>query len=86
MPGPGVALPIEIRRPLGLEITVKQTNVKETKRAQYIVGSAILWASIFVATAVILHGTPFFAQLIGILGVGMVWSVIITPMVLSQDR
>ena len=58
----------------------------ETKRAQYILGASILWAAIFVAAAVILRGTPYFAQLLPILGMGMVWSVIITPVVLSPDR
>lgn len=39
-----------------------------------------------MATAVVLRGTPFFAQLLAILSVGMVWSVIITPLVLSPDH
>ena len=51
----------------------------------FALGAAIHWAAIFVATAVILHGTPFFGLLLDILGVGMAWSVIITPMMLFQD-
>lgn len=60
--------------------------MREKKRAQYIVATAILWAVIFVATAIVLRGTPFFAQLLIILSAGMVWSVIVTPLVLSPDR
>lgn len=43
----------------------------------YLIGSCIVWASIFLAVAVMLP--EHFAQLLPILAGGMVWFVILVP-------
>ncbi len=54
------------------------TENKSFQRA-YLVGSVIVWVGIWLASAVILQGTPYFAQMLPILGIGMIWSVILVP-------
>ncbi len=51
----------------------------ETNLNAYILGSAIVWAAILLGTAVVLKGTPYFAQLLPILGGGAARSVVIGP-------
>jgi hypothetical protein len=51
---------------------------KTFKRA-YLIGSVIVWVSIVIGTAVILSGTPYFAQVLPILSTGVVWSIVILP-------
>ena len=51
---------------------------KTFKRA-YLIGSVIVWASILIGTAVILSGTPYFAQLLPILSAGVLWSILLVP-------
>ena len=45
----------------------------------YLLGAGIVWTAIFFATAVVLQGTPFFAQLLPILAGGAVWFVVLVP-------
>ena len=45
----------------------------------YTIGAAIVWAGLFMAVAVVLRGSGFFAQLLPILTGAMVWFVIIIP-------
>jgi hypothetical protein len=52
----------------------------------YILGSAIVWAAIILGTAVVLKGTPYFTQLLPILGGGAVWSVVIGSAALRRKQ
>jgi hypothetical protein len=45
----------------------------------YLVSTTIVWLAILVAASVILRGTPYFGQLLPILGGGIVWFVVILP-------
>ena len=56
-------------------------NMAENRTFQraYLIGSVIVWVGIWLASAVILQGTPYFAQMLPILGSGMVWFVILIP-------
>lgn len=47
--------------------------------AKYAISSAIVWAAIILACAVILKGTHYLSQLLPILGGGAAWNVIIAP-------
>ncbi len=49
-------------------------------------GAAIVWAGLFIASAVVLRGTPYFGQLLPILTGGMVWFVIIVPSAARANR
>jgi len=49
------------------------------KLRTYVLGAAIVWAGISVASAVLFQGTPRFAQLLPILSGGAVWFVVIVP-------
>lgn len=51
---------------------------KTFKRA-YLIGSVIVWVSILIGTAVILSGTPYFAQMLPILLAGVLWFVLLVP-------
>ena len=51
---------------------------KTFKRA-YLIGSVIVWVSILIGTAVILSGTPYFAQMLPILLAGVFWFVLLVP-------
>ena len=51
---------------------------KTFKRA-YLIGSAIVWVSILIGTAIILSGTPYFAQILPILSVGVFWFIVLLP-------
>ena len=48
------------------------------KRA-YLFGSVIVWVSILIGTALILSGTPYFAQILPILFVGLIWFIVLLP-------
>lgn len=52
----------------------------------YLVGAVIVWVGLLIATAVVLAGTPHFAQLLPILGGGVVWFVVIVPGALFRER
>jgi hypothetical protein len=51
---------------------------KTFKRA-YLIGTVIIWVGIWLASAVILKGTPYFAQMIPILVIGGFWFVVLIP-------
>jgi hypothetical protein len=51
---------------------------KTFKRA-YLIGSVIVWVSILIGSAVILSGTPYFAQILPILSVGLIWFIVLLP-------
>ena len=56
------------------------------KLSTYLLGAAIVWAGIFLATAVLLAGTPYFATMLPILGGGATWFVIVVPATMHQRR
>ena len=56
------------------------------KLSTYTIGAAIVWAGILLATAVVLAGTPYFAQLLPILGGGIAWFVVMVPGAWSRPR
>jgi hypothetical protein len=49
------------------------------KLSTYAIGAVIVWVAIIAATAVVLAGTPYFAQVLPIVGGGAVWFVVIVP-------
>jgi len=51
---------------------------KTFKRA-YLIGSVIVWVGILIGTAVILSGTQYFAQILPILFVGVIWFIVLLP-------
>jgi hypothetical protein len=56
------------------------------KLQTYVLGATIVWAGIFVASAVLLQGTPHFAQMLPILSGGAVWFVVIIPGAWQRQR
>ena len=56
------------------------------KLSTYAIGAAIVWAGILLATAVVLAGTPYFAQMLPVLGGGIAWFVVIVPGAWSRPR
>jgi hypothetical protein len=61
-------------------------SVWDRTRRNYEGGAVIVWVALIVAAALILRGTPYFAQLLPILGGGAVWFVVIEPTVLARER
>ena len=49
------------------------------KLQTYALGAAIVWAGIFIASALLLQGTPYLSRMLPILSGGAVWSVVIIP-------
>ena len=45
----------------------------------YLIGAVIVWTGIWLATAVILAGTAYFAQMLPLLLGGVVWFLVILP-------
>jgi hypothetical protein len=56
------------------------------KLQTYVLGAGILWAGIFLASAVVLQGTPYFSQMLPILSGGAVWFVVIVPGAWHRQR
>ncbi|HXM54471.1 MAG TPA: hypothetical protein VOB72_03715 [Candidatus Dormibacteraeota bacterium] len=63
-----------------------EDQIRRKQLAYYALASAILWASIIAGMAVILQGTPYFAQVLPILIAGVVFSVGILPYSLRYIR
>jgi len=57
----------------------KTTFESKTFKRTYLIGTVIIWVGIWFASAIILKGTPYFAQMIPILFGGVVWFVILVP-------
>lgn len=73
------------------QITQKQTlpnglSMGDRPRRNYESSAVIVWVALIVAAGLILRGTPYFAQLLPILGGGAVWFVVIVPGVLFRRR
>ena len=49
------------------------------KLRTYLTGATIIWAGTILATAVVLQGTPYLAQMLPILLGGAVWFIVIVP-------
>jgi len=58
------------------------------KRAEsiYLMAGAVVWASIMIGSAVVLKGTPYFAQLLPFLLFGVVWFVVLVPAGIFKNR
>ena len=54
----------------------------KTFKRVYLTGTVIVWVSIMIATAVILSGTPYFGQMLPILGIGVFWTIVVVLFVL----
>ncbi|MBX6342792.1 MAG: hypothetical protein IRY97_10065 [Thermomicrobiaceae bacterium] len=52
----------------------------------YLIGAAIVWAGIFLASAVVLSGTGQFGRMLPILGGGAVWFVVLVPPLLRRSQ
>lgn len=61
------------------------TDLARLQRS-YLIGAVIVWVAIIVASAVSLRGTPYFTQMLTILGGGAVWFVVLVPGKLFQGR
>jgi Na+/proline symporter len=72
------------RRDLSNEAHAGPTRRVSRLLAAYALGAAIVWAGLFLAIAFVLHGSPFFAQLLPILIGGMVWFVILVPAIAND--
>jgi hypothetical protein len=53
----------------------------QSKKPQgmYLIGAAIVWAAIFIALAIVLSGTVYFAQVLPILSGGAVYFILLVP-------
>ncbi len=58
----------------------------EAFRRSYLIGTAIVWLAIIIATTAILAGTPYFAPMLVILGGGAVWFIVLVPGTLYRGR
>jgi hypothetical protein len=77
-------------------VPVKQDIQKQTlsnghgmwdrPRRNYESSAVIVWVALIVAAGLILRGTPYFAQVLPILGGGAVWFVVIVPGALFRRR
>jgi len=56
------------------------------KLSTYVTGAVIVWVGILIATALLLAGTPYFPQMIPILGAGVAWFVVIVPGAMEARR
>jgi hypothetical protein len=45
----------------------------------YLLSAVIVWTSLFLASAMVLQGTPYFALVLAILLGGEVWFVVVVP-------
>jgi hypothetical protein len=63
------------------EKSMRESKTTESKAFQraYLIGTVIIWVGIWVASAVILEGTPYFIQILPILFGGMFWFVLVIP-------
>ena len=66
-------------RKLKIMFESKTTFESKTFKRAYLIGSVIVWVSILIGTAVILSGTPYFAQILPILFVGVIWFILLLP-------
>jgi hypothetical protein len=51
-----------------------------------IIGAAVVWAGIFLASAIVLQGTAYFGQLLPLLIVGASWFLGVIPVVASPSH
>lgn len=57
----------------------KTTFESKTFKRAYLIGTVIIWVGIWIASAVILKGTPYFGQMIPILVIPEVWFLVLIP-------
>lgn len=63
-----------------------EPHVGDQMRRNYLMGAVIVWVAIIAASSFILAGTPYFGQMLSILGGGAVWFVVIVPGTLLRTR
>ncbi len=51
----------------------------QTFKRTYLIGTVVIWVGIWLASAIILQGTPYFAQMLPILFSGMFWFIVVVP-------
>ena len=56
------------------------------KLSTYLLGAAVVWTGIFLASAVLLAGTPYFGTMLPILTGGATWFVIVVPAAMHSRR
>jgi hypothetical protein len=56
-----------------------EMKIKERPQMAYLIGAAVVWAGLIVATAVVLGGTPHFGELVSMLFVGAFYFIVIAP-------
>jgi hypothetical protein len=62
-------------------------KIHQQPRAAYLIGSAVVWAGLIAATAVLFVGTPHFGEMLPILFVGAIWSLLLAPVgLVSRDE
>ena len=57
-----------------------------TFKRTYLIGAVIVWVGLLFALAFTLSGTPYFVQVLPLLGGGIVWFVVIIPGALRTVR
>jgi hypothetical protein len=57
-----------------------------TFRRAYLIGAAIIWVAIILATSIILGGTPYFGIMLPIVSAGAFWFVVLIPSILYRMR
>ena len=57
----------------------KTTLESQAFQRAYLIGTVIIWVGIWVGSAVILEGTPYFIQMLPILFGGTFWFVLVIP-------
>jgi hypothetical protein len=57
-----------------------------TFKRTYLIGAVIVWVGLLFALAFTLSGTPYFTQVLPLLGGGIVWFVVIIPGALRAVR
>jgi hypothetical protein len=63
-----------------------QPRAGDQTRRNYLIGAVIVWVAIIAASRFILAGTPYFGQMLPILGGGAAWFVVIVPGALLRTR
>jgi hypothetical protein len=60
-------------------MTISSSKTANRGQVQYLWGSAIVWAAIWIATAVVLKDRGGFADMIPILTIGTGWFLAVVP-------
>lgn len=75
-----------IRRRLQVDGGAVEQSNRNRVLTYYELASAIVWAALLIGVALILQGTDYFAQLLGILGGAAAFFVVVLPVSLSRVK